>query len=223
MNKPLNKYIDHTLLKAEATPMDIERICKEALEYDFYAVCVNSYFVPQAKEILKGSDINIASVIGFPLGAMSTESKVMETEDACKNGASEIDMVINIGLLKARDMEAFTDDIRKVVDVAAKYGAIVKVIIETCLLTEEEKVLACQALSQAGAAFAKTSTGFSTGGATPEDVKLMRETCPESVMIKASGGIRDLDTAMEMIEMGADRLGVSAGIQIMEEYNKRTV
>ena len=221
MNKPLNKYIDHTLLKAEATPMDIERICKEALEYDFYAVCVNSYFVPLASQLLKDSDVKIASVIGFPLGAMSTASKVMETEDACKNGASEIDMVINIGLLKARDMEAFTDDIRKVVEAAAKYDAIVKVIIETCLLTEEEKVLACQALSQAGAAFAKTSTGFSTGGATAEDVELMRNTCPASVMIKASGGIRDLASAMAMIDAGADRLGVSAGIQIIEEYNRK--
>ena len=217
----LNKYIDHTLLKAESTKEDIEKLCAEAKEYDFYAVCVNSCFVPLACQLLEGTDVKVASVIGFPLGAMSTEAKVQETIDACKNGASEIDMVINIGYMKSKDYDLLKEDIKAVVDSAKAYNAIVKVIIETCYLTKEEIVKACELSKEAGAAFVKTSTGFGTAGATAEDVKLMRETVGPHMGVKASGGIRDLDTALKMIENGGSRLGVSAGIAIMEEYKNR--
>lgn len=217
----LNKYIDHTLLKAEATAADIQKLCREAKEYGFYAICVNSCFVPLACKELEGTDVQVASVIGFPLGAMSTASKVAETRDACENGASEIDMVINIGYMKSKDYDLLQEDIQAVVDCANEYNAIVKVIIETCYLTKEEIVKACELSKEAKAAFVKTSTGFGTGGATPEDVKLMRETVGEDMGVKASGGIRDLESALKMIENGASRLGVSAGIAIMNEYNNR--
>ena len=217
----LNKYIDHTLLKAIATEEDIIKICEEAKEYEFYAVCVNSCYVPLTKEYLIGSDVKIASVIGFPLGAMSTASKVSETVDACENGASEIDMVINIGLLKDMKYDAFKDDIRSVVEAAHKYGSIVKVIIETCYLTEEEIVKACNLSKEANADFVKTSTGFGTDGAKLEHVKIMRETVGPNMGVKASGGIRDLKTALDMIEAGASRLGVSAGVDIIKEYQAK--
>ena len=218
----INSYIDHTLLKPEASPQDIEKLCKEAIENDFYAVCVNSCYAKEAAEYLKDSPVQLAVVVGFPLGASSTESKVFETIDACKNGATEIDMVLNIGHLKAGNLSEVGRDIRAVVRAAAEHNAIVKVIIETCLLDDLEIKTACHLLSEAGAAFAKTSTGFSTGGAKVEDVRLMRESCPETVKIKASGGIRDLETALAMIDAGAERLGVSAGLAIMEAARSQT-
>lgn len=217
-NIEINKYIDHTVLKAETTEEDILKLCEEAKEHGFYAVCVNSCYVPTAKKALENTDIKIASVIGFPLGAMSTAAKVFETIDAAKNGAEEIDMVINLGLLKSGRFEECQKDIAEVVDAAKENGAIVKVIIETCYLNDEEKIKACELSKAANAAFVKTSTGFGTGGATAHDVKLMRETVGDGMGVKASGGIRDLKTALEMIEAGANRLGASAGIQILQEY-----
>ena len=216
LNKPLNKYFDHTLLKADATTDQIDELCREALAYDFYSVCVNSYNIAQCADALKGSDVKIAAVVGFPLGACTTAAKAFETEEACRDGASEIDMVINIGALKEGGEEFVYEDIKAVVDAAAKYGAIVKVIIETCLLTDEEKVTACRLAKEAGAAFVKTSTGFSTGGATAEDVALMRKTVGADMQVKASGGIRDYETVIAMIEAGADRIGASASVKIME-------
>lgn len=216
--KPLNQYIDHTILKAEAGKDDIIKLCMEAKEHEFYAVCVNSCYVPLAKECLEGSSVAIASVIGFPLGAMSTNAKVMETKDACENGASEIDMVINVGMLKDKRYDDCLEDIRRVCQEAAAHKSIVKVILETCYLTKEEIVKACLLSKEAGAAFVKTSTGFGTGGAREEDVKLMRETVGPNMGVKASGGIRDLETALKMIEVGASRIGASAGIQIMQDY-----
>ena len=215
LTKPLNKYFDHTLLKADAVPAQIEELCSEAAKYQFYSVCVNSCYVKLCSELLSGSPVKIAAVVGFPLGACTTSAKAFETEDACRDGAKEIDMVINIGALKSGNFDFVRDDIKAVVDTAAKYGAIVKVIIETCLLTDEEKVKACQLSEEAGAAFVKTSTGFSTGGATKEDVALMKSVVGDRLQVKASGGIRDHKTALEMIEAGADRIGASAGIAII--------
>lgn len=216
LSKPLNKYFDHTILKADASVNQVEKLCKEALEYDFYSVCVNSCNVALCNELLKGSDVKIAAVVGFPLGACTTATKVFETEECCKDGASEIDMVINVGALKDGSIDFVRDDIKAVVDAAKKYNAIVKVIIETCLLTDEEKVLACQLSEEAKAAFVKTSTGFSTGGATKEDIALMRKTVGDRLEVKASGGIRDYETVMTMIEAGADRIGASASVAVME-------
>ena len=208
--------IDHTVLKPEATINMIETLCKEAMEYNFAAVCVNPYYVRLCKEILKDSKVKVATVIGFPLGANTKEVKAFETIDAIKNGADEIDMVINIGALKHKDYELVKEDIKAVVG-AAKGKAIVKVIIETCLLTEEEKVKACELSMEAEADFVKTSTGFSTGGATIEDVKLMKSIVGEKLEVKASGGVRDLDSAKQMIEAGATRLGTSSGVKIAKE------
>ncbi|MBU5426807.1 deoxyribose-phosphate aldolase [Tissierella pigra] len=208
--------IDHTVLKPEATINMIETLCKEAMEYNFAAVCVNPYYVRLCKEILKDSKVKVATVIGFPLGANTKEVKAFETIDAIKNGADEIDMVINIGALKHKDYELVKEDIKAVVG-AAKGKAIVKVIIETCLLTEEEKVKACELSMEAEADFVKTSTGFSTGGATMEDVKLMKSIVGEKLEVKASGGVRDLDSAKQMIEAGATRLGTSSGVKIAKE------
>ncbi len=219
LTKPLNKYFDHTLLKADAVPAQIEELCSEAAKYQFYSVCVNSCYVKLCSELLSGSPVKIAAVVGFPLGACTTSAKAFETEDACRDGAKEIDMVINIGALKSGNFDFVRDDIKAVVDTAAKYGTIVKVIIETCLLTDEEKVKACQLSEEAGAAFVKTSTGFSTGGATKEDVALMKSVVGDRLQVKASGGIRDHKTALEMIEAGADRLGASASVQIVESAN----
>jgi len=209
----LNKYIDHTLLKPEATEAQICALCDEALEYDFYSVCVNSCHVPLAVEKLSGSDVKVAAVAGFPLGAMSTSSKVFEAREAVEAGASEIDMVINVGALKEGRYEYVLHEIAALVDVCP----CLKVIIETCLLTDEEIVKACELVVQAGADFVKTSTGFSTGGATAEAVSLMRQTVGDKAKIKASGGIRTLADAKKFIELGADRLGCSAGVQIMKE------
>ena len=210
----LNKLIDHTLLKPEATKAQIEKLCGDAKEYDFKSVCVNPHYVKRAKELLKESDVLVCTVIGFPLGQNTTAIKVAETKDAIQNGAYEIDMVINIGALKSKDEDYVLNEIKEIRN--ACKGKTLKVIIETCLLTDEEKITACKLSKEAGADFVKTSTGFSTHGATVEDVKLMRETVGEDMGVKASGGIRDRETALKMVEAGATRLGVSAGVEIVK-------
>lgn len=216
----LNKYIDHTLLKPEATRQQIENLCNEAREYDFASVCVNSCWVNLCHKLLKDTGVEVCTVIGFPLGACSTEAKYAETEAALADGADEFDMVINIGQLKAGNLDYVTNDIAAVVRAAE--GKTVKVIIETCLLTKEEIVAACKCAINAHADFVKTSTGFSTGGAKAEDVALMKETVQDyGLMVKASGGIRTLADAEKMIMAGADRLGCSAGKKIIEEYQQR--
>lgn len=215
----LNKYIDHTLLKPEATKEQITKLCQEARQYDFASVCVNTCYVPLAKQLLAGSDVKVCCVVGFPLGAMDTVSKAFEAKTAVENGAQEVDMVINIGALKDKDYDYVTKDIATVVE--ASKPAIVKVIIEACLLTDEEKVEACKCSMNAKAEFVKTSTGFSTHGATPEDVALMKKTVGDICKVKAAGGVRSYDDAMKMIEAGADRLGCSAGIKVMEEAKAR--
>jgi len=214
--KPLNKYIDHTLLKPEATEEQIIKLCNEAKEYDFFSVCVNSSYVSLAAKELKNSNVKIAAVVGFPLGACTTETKAFEADEACTLGASEIDMVINIGKLKSCNFDYIKKDIAAVVNVSLKNKTIVKVILETCLLTNEEIIKVCLIAKDAGAEFVKTSTGFSSGGATEENVRLMKETVGDSMQIKASGGIRDYNTAMAMIKAGADRLGTSASISIIK-------
>ena len=215
----LNKYIDHTLLKPEATKEQITKLCQEARQYDFASVCVNTCYVPLAKQLLVGSDVKVCCVVGFPLGAMDTVSKAFEAKTAVESGAQEVDMVINIGALKDKDYDYVTKDIAAVVE--ASKPAIVKVIIEACLLTDEEKVEACKCSMNAKAEFVKTSTGFSTHGATPEDVALMKKTVGDVCKVKAAGGVRSYDDAMKMIEAGADRLGCSAGIKVMEEAKAR--
>ena len=210
------KFIDHTILKPEATVEEVKKLCKEAKEYNFASVCVNGCYAALVSAELAGSDVKTCVVVGFPLGAMTKEAKAFETADAIKNGANEIDMVINIGELKDKNYELFKEDIEAVVN-AAKGKAIVKVIIETCLLTDEEKVKACEIAKEAKADFVKTSTGFSTGGATTEDIAIMRKTVGESLGVKASGGVRDYKTAMDMINAGASRIGASAGIAIVSE------
>ncbi len=215
--KNLNRYFDHTILKPEATEADVIKLCGEAKEYGFYAVCVNSCYVPLAAELLEGSDVKIASVVGFPLGAASMDTKAFETEWACSEGAEEIDMVIHIGALKEKRYDYVRQDIATVVAVAEEYGALVKVILETCLLTDDEIVKACELSREAGAAFVKTSTGFSKDGATAYHVALMRKTVGKDLKVKASGGIRDLAKTIEMIEAGADRIGASASVEIIKE------
>ncbi|WAA11505.1 deoxyribose-phosphate aldolase [Fervidibacillus halotolerans] len=211
----LAKFIDHTLLKADTTGDQIEKLCSEAKEFGFASVCVNPVWVPKANELLSDSDVKVCTVIGFPLGATTTDTKVFEAKDAIEKGAEEIDMVINIGALKSGNTETVKTDIARVVE-AAKGKALVKVIIETSLLTDEEKVTACQLSVEAGTDFVKTSTGFSTGGATVEDVRLMRETVGPNIGVKASGGVRSLEDAKAMIEAGATRIGASAGVAIMK-------
>ena len=215
--KELASMIDHTLLKAEATREMVYQLCNEAKKYGFAAVCVNPYYVKLAKEYLKGSNIKVATVIGFPLGANRKETKAFEARRAIEDGADEIDMVINIGALKDGDYDLVREDIEAVVE-AVKGKAIVKVIIEACILTNEEKVKACQLCEQAGADFVKTSTGFSTGGATIEDIKLIKEVVGDRLKIKASGGIRDYKRAKAMVEAGASRIGASASVNIIEGY-----
>jgi deoxyribose-phosphate aldolase len=229
-----SKYFDHTILKADATEEDVNRICAEAIQYDFASVCVNSCRTKQAACLLEDSDVAVCTVVGFPLGAMSTMAKKLETLTAIEDGAQEIDMVINVGAVKDGDWELVKQDIAEVKEVCAHNtmgrNVVLKVIIETCLLTKEEKVMACETAVEAGADFVKTSTGFSTAGAVAEDVALMRKTVDDKttqlekqtgktwnrVKVKASGGIRDLATAKEMIAAGADRLGTSATIAIVE-------
>jgi deoxyribose-phosphate aldolase len=208
------KMIDHTLLKAEATQEQIIKLCAEAKKYGFASVCVNPVWVKTATEELKGSDVKVCTVIGFPLGSNTPETKAFEAKNAIENGATEVDMVINIGALKDKNDELVERDIRAVVD-TAKGKALVKVIIETCLLTDEEKVRACELAVKAGADFVKTSTGFSTHGATVEDVALMRKTVGPDIGVKASGGVRDLNDLKSMVEAGANRIGTSSGVKIM--------
>lgn len=210
----LNKYIDHTLLKPDASQEQIETLIEEAKKYDFASVCVNPTWVNFAAQALKATDVKVCTVIGFPLGANTPELKAFETSDAIQNGADEVDMVINIGALKSRNFDLVERDIRAVVE-AAK-GTLVKVIIETCLLTDDEKVKACQIAQKAGADFVKTSTGFSTGGATVADVALMRKTVGPDMGVKASGGARSYEDALAFIEAGATRIGASSGVAIME-------
>ena len=214
--KNLNEYFDHTILKPEATEEDIIKLCDEAKEYEFYAVCVNSCYVPLCKEQLKGTDVKIASVIGFPLGACDTATKVFETKSAIANGAEEIDMVVHVGAVKAGRYNRVLTDILAVVEACGE-KAVLKVILETCLLTDEEIVETCLLAKNAGAGFVKTSTGFSTAGATAHHVSLMRKTVGSTVQVKASGGIRDLKTTLEMIQAGADRIGASASVAIIKQ------
>lgn len=208
-------YIDHTLLKPESTKEQVIQLCKEAAEYEFASVCVNPSYVETAAAELKDSKVKVCTVIGFPLGASTSETKAFETKDAIAKGAEEIDMVVNIGAIKSGDSELVKNDIQAVVE-AAKGKAIVKVIIEASLLTDEEKVLASRLSKEAGADFVKTSTGFSTGGATVADVKLMRETVGADLGVKASGGVRSLEDVQGMIDAGASRIGASSGVQIMQ-------
>lgn len=215
MDYQLASMIDHTLLKANATREEILQICEEAKEYRTASVCVNSYWASTVHEALKGSGVMTCCVVGFPLGAMSTEAKAFETKEAVKDGAEEIDMVINIGLARVGEWDALQEDIAAVVKAAG--NAAVKVIIEACLLTDEEKVKACVAAQNAGAAFVKTSTGFSSSGATVEDIKLMRETVGPNMGVKAAGGIRSRETALAMIRAGANRVGASATQKLIEE------
>lgn len=210
-----SKLFDHTLLKADATKEQIMKVCEEARQYGFASVCVNSYYTALVAGQLAGTDVKTCTVVGFPLGQMSTRAKCAETSAAVEDGAQEIDMVINVGALKEHDDEAALQDIASVKK-ACGDKALLKVIIETCLLTDEEKVRACELAVKAGADFVKTSTGFSTGGATAQDVSLMRKTVGEHVGVKASGGIRDTRTAQEMLAAGASRLGTSATIAIVE-------
>ena len=209
--------IDHTLLKAEASRDEIVKLCAEALKYNFASVCVNPWNVAQAAEILRGSPVRVCTVVGFPLGATLPEVKVFETQRAIHHGAQEIDLVINIGALKSELVGLVEADIRGVVEASHGGGAICKVIIETCLLSREEKIRAALAAKSAGADFVKTSTGFGTGGATPEDIRLIRETVGAGTGIKAAGGVRTLEDLEKMVEAGATRIGASAGVKIVEQ------
>ena len=208
-----NKLIDHTLLKPEATPEQIVKLCEEAKEFDFMSVCVNPAYVPLAAQCLKGSGVKVCTVIGFPLGMNLTKTKVEEAELCIKEGADEIDMVINVGMLKAGHDDYVEEEIRLLKAVAG--SKVLKVIIETCLLTDEEKVRACEASKRAGADFVKTSTGFSTGGATAHDVALMRKTVGSDMGVKASGGVRTHEDLIAMVEAGASRIGTSNGTKIL--------
>ncbi len=209
-----NKYIDNTLLKADATLEEIKALCEESKEYDFKSVCINPAFIPNAKEFLKGSDVLICTVIGFPLGSMTTESKVFETKDAIEKGADEIDMVINVSALKDHNDKYVFEEIKRIKEACGEHT--LKVIIECCLLSDEEKVRACKLSKEAGADFVKTSTGFSKWGAKVEDVKLMRETVGPEMGVKAAGGVRTHEEMLEMIKVGATRIGTSKGSALMK-------
>lgn len=211
--------IDHTLLKADATEAQIAKLCQEAKEYGFASVCVNPGYVPEAAEALKGTDVRVCTVIGFPLGATSSEAKAAETADAIAKGAAEVDMVVNVGRIKSGNWDYVRSDIAAVVN-AARGRALTKVIIETCLLTDDEKIRVCEIAKDAGADFVKTSTGFSTGGATAADIALMRKTVGPDMGVKASGGIHSTEEAIALIEAGASRIGASAGIAIISGLEK---
>lgn len=211
----LAQMIDHTLLKPEATKEEIERLCAEAKRYGFASVCVNPSYVGLCAQVLRNTGVNVCTVIGFPLGATSSETKAFEARQAIKDGAREIDTVINIGMLKSGEFDFVEEDIRSVVNVAHHFGALTKAILEVCLLTDEEKVKACILAKNAGADFVKTSTGFSKGGATPEDVALMRKTVGQKMGVKASGGVRSREQALALIASGANRLGASASVNIV--------
>ena len=210
----LNKYIDHTILKATASSADVQKLCEEAIEHEFYTVCVNGCYVADAKHLLQGTDVKVAAVVGFPLGAMTTASKVFEAKEAIENGASEIDMVINVAKLKDGEFDYVENEIRLIKEAIG--NNVLKVIIETCYLTDEEKVKACELSLVAKADFVKTSTGFGTGGATYEDVKLMKSVVGDNAKVKASGGVRDKETAQKYVDLGAERLGTSSGIEIVK-------
>ena len=210
----LNKYIDHTILKATASSADVQKLCEEAIEHEFYSVCVNGCYVADAKHLLQGTDVKVAAVVGFPLGAMTTAAKVFEAKEAVENGAGEIDMVINIAKLKDGEFEFVENEIRLIKEAIG--DNVLKVIIETCYLTDEEKVKACELSLAAKADFVKTSTGFGTGGATYEDVKLMKSVVGDNAKVKASGGVRDKETAQKYVDLGAERLGTSSGIEIVK-------
>ena len=213
----LAPLIDHTLLKPETTPAQIEQLCAEARQYGFASTCTNPAFVALCAERLRGSPVKVCTVIGFPLGATLTAVKAFEAEDVVRQGASELDMVLNIGALKAANLDFVKQDIAAVVQVGHSAGALVKVIIETCLLNDNEKITACRIAQEAGADFVKTSTGFSTGGATTADIARMRRTVGSQMGVKASGGIRALADVQAMIDAGANRIGTSAGVKIMLE------
>ena len=210
----LNKYIDHTILKATASSADVQKLCAEAIEHEFYSVCVNGCYVADAKHLLQGTDVKVAAVVGFPLGAMTTAAKVFEAKEAVENGANEIDMVINIAKLKDGEFEFVENEIRQIKEAIG--DNVLKVIIETCYLTDEEKVKACELSLVAKADFVKTSTGFGTDGATYEDVKLMKSVVGDNAKVKASGGVRDKETAQKYVDLGAERLGTSSGIEIVK-------
>jgi deoxyribose-phosphate aldolase len=219
MSVSINRMIDHTLLKPEATSEQIEKLCKEAIEYGFASVCVNPCRVRQAAGLLKGSDVKVCTVVGFPFGASTSETKAFETRDAIANGADEVDMVINIGALKDKNYELVEKDIMSVVE-AAKGKAVVKVILENCLLEKDEIIKACEICKKAGADFVKTSTGFNKSGAVYEDVKIMKEAVKGEIGVKAAGGIRDMETAKAMIEAGATRIGTSSSVNIIRELEE---
>ena len=221
MDKNIAKMIDHTVLKAVTTKEDVIKICSEAKEYGFFSVCINPTNIELAKEELKDSDVKVCTVIGFPLGANTKEVKAFETKDAIKKGADEVDMVINIGALKDKNYDLVLEDIKAVVDAANK-EALVKVIIETCYLTDEEKKIACELAVKAGTDYVKTSTGFGTGGSTPKDIKLMRETVGENIGVKASGGVRTKNDAIAVIDAGTSRIGASASIAIVTDQESNT-
>ena len=214
-DKKIAGMIDHTVLKPEATPDDITKLCSEAKKYNFASVCINPSYVSLCSDILRDTDVKVCTVIGFPLGATTTETKKFETEQAIENGAREVDMVINVGRLKAGDYDYVYNDIYQVARTAKKYRVMSKVILETALLTDEEKIKACMLVKKAGADFVKTSTGFSKGGATVGDVALMKYVVGEGVGVKASGGIRSREDAEAMVASGADRIGASASVKIV--------
>ncbi len=216
----LNKYIDHTVLKADAKKEDITKLCNEAIENNFASVCVNPYWVSYASKLLKDSDVDTCTVIGFPLGANTSKVKAFECANAIENGATEIDMVVNIGELTSNNFDVVYEDIKAVVDAAN--GTLVKVIIETCLLNDEQKQKACELVVKAGAQFVKTSTGMSTGGATKADIELFKSVVGDNAKIKASGGVRTLEDAQIMIEAGANRIGTSGGVQIVNGLENTT-
>ncbi|HYF82047.1 MAG TPA: deoxyribose-phosphate aldolase [Clostridia bacterium] len=217
MNKlELARYIDHTILKPDAKEGDVIKLCREALEYKFASVCINASNVKLADSFLHGTEVKVCTVVGFPLGATTKETKAFEAAQAIDNGATEVDMVINIGALKSGKMDEVEADIKAVAD-ACKGKALLKVIIEACLLSDEEKVTACELSKKAGADYVKTSTGFSASGATVEDIVLMRRTVGPEMGVKAAGGIRNLETSLKMIEAGATRIGASASISILNE------
>lgn len=218
--KDINRYIDHTFLKATATPKDIVKLCNEAKEYNFYAVCINSCYVSLAANELQNSGVKVASVVGFPLGSNNTRSKVCEAEQCIKDGADEIDIVLNIGLLKAKMHKSVGEEISAVKEAIG--NRILKVILETCYLTDNEIRIGCQIAKQAGANYVKTSTGFGTGGATEHAVKIMVDEVGDTLKIKASGGIKDTATAKRYIEMGVSRIGTSSGIEIVTSLIKDT-
>lgn len=210
----INRYIDHTVLKATTTKDEIKTLCEEAKKYNFFSVCVNGSNVKECSNLLLGTDVKVAAVVGFPLGAMTTTAKVFEAKEAIENGASEIDMVINVARLKEGDYNYVENEIREIKEAIG--NNVLKVIIETCYLTDDEKIKACELSLNAKADFVKTSTGFGSGGATYEDVKLMKKVVGNNAKVKASGGVRDKETAEKYIELGAERLGTSSGISIIE-------